>query len=39
MNDGRYEYGRVSEPFFTALGELLARSVFEAPRPARRRSP
>jgi hypothetical protein len=37
LNDGRYEYGRVSEPFFTALGELVAREVFDAPGP--RRSP
>lgn len=39
LNDGRYEYGRVSEPFFTALGELVARAVFDAPGGRRRRKP
>lgn len=39
LNDGRYEYGRVSEPFFTALGEVVARAVFDAPGGRRRRKP
>jgi hypothetical protein len=39
LNDGRYEYGRVSEPFFTALGERVARAVFDAPGARRSRKP